>query len=169
MEPVREKDQMRASPDLDEATVDRLIEAARAAAARAYVPYSRFPVGAAVLTVNGEIVPGVNIENASFGLTVCGERVAIFAAAAQGHRELVAVAVSAPRAQGTAPCGACRQVMNEFRPRNGELVVLLDHRDHVERIALAALLPRSFGPHDLERAEQGDTPEPPPARKSTIP
>lgn len=159
MERRQERDQRGETPDLAGGTIDRLIEAARAAALNAYVPYSCFPVGAAVLTANGEIVPGVNIENASYGLTVCGERVAIFAAAALGHRELVAVAVSAPRAPGTAPCGACRQVMNEFRPRNGELVVLLDHRDHIERVALSALLPRSFSPHDLERAEQEETPE----------
>lgn len=152
MEPVREG-QASARAGLDDVTVDRLIEAARAAATHAYVPYSDFPVGAAVLTMNGEIVSGVNIENASFGLTVCGERVAIFTAAALGHRELVAVAVSAPRAPGTAPCGACRQVISEFRPHDGTLVVLLDHRDHVEQIEFSALLPRSFGPHDLERSE----------------
>jgi len=153
MEPVIGKGPADAPADLDEAMVDRLIEAARSAAAHAYVPYSRFPVGAAVLTMSGEIVSGVNIENASYGLTVCGERVAIFTAAALGHRELRAVAVSAERAPGTAPCGACRQVISEFRSSNGELVVLLDHRDHIERIGLSALLPRSFGPHDLERSE----------------
>lgn len=146
-------DQAARPPALDDAMVERLMAAARSAATHAYVPYSRFPVGAAVLTMDGEIVPGVNIENASYGLTVCGERVAIFTAAARGHRELAAVAVSAPRAPGTAPCGACRQVIREFQPRHGELVVLLDHRDHVERIDLSALLPRSFGPQDLERAE----------------
>jgi len=140
-------------PDLDDAMVDRLIAAARGAASYAYVPYSHFPVGAAVLTASGDIVPGVNIENVSSGLTVCGERVAIFTAAAAGHRELVAVAVSAPRVPGTTPCGACRQVMEEFRAPQGDIVVLLDHRDHVERIGLSALLPRAFGPHDLERAE----------------
>ncbi len=138
---------------LDEAMIDRLIEAARKAAGHAYVPYSNFPVGAAVLTTTGDIVPGVNIENASIGLTVCGERVAVFNAAAQGHRELLAVAVSAPRARGTTPCGACRQVINEFRPRDGDLVVLLDQGDHVEQISLSDLLPRSFGPNDLERAK----------------
>lgn len=146
-------DQAARPPKLDEAMAERLIAAARSAAAQAYVPYSHFPVGAAVLAANGEIVAGVNIENASYGLTVCGERVAIFTAAAQGHRELVAVALSAPRAPGTAPCGACRQVMREFQPPSGDLVVLLDHGDQVERIELSALLPRSFGPHDLERAE----------------
>ena len=153
MERVHEKDGAGAQAELDDATVDRLVAAARAAAAHAYVPYSHFPVGAAVLTRSGEIVSGVNIENASYGLTVCGERVAIFTAAALGHRELQAVAVSAPRAPGTAPCGACRQVMGEFHPPQGKLVVLLDHHDHVERIDFAALLPRSFGPHDLDRSE----------------
>lgn len=153
MEPAHEVEHAGRSPDLDDATVHRLIEAARVAATHAYVPYSNFPVGAAVLTAGGDIVPGVNIENVSSGLTVCGERVAIFTAAARGHRELIAVAVSAPRAPGTTPCGACRQVMSEFRPPDRELIVLLDHRDHVERTALSALLPRSFGPSDLERAE----------------
>lgn len=153
MEPIIDDRAAGLAAALDDATIERLIDAARAAASHAYVPYSRFPVGAAVLTASGEIVSGVNIENASSGLTVCGESVAVFTAAAQGHRELVAVAVSAPRAPGTTPCGACRQVISEFRPRKGELVVLLDHRDHVERVALSTLLPRSFGPEDLERAE----------------
>lgn len=152
METQRVDGQTGTSVELDEAMADRLIAAARAAAGHAYVPYSHFPVGAAVLTASGEVVSGVNIENVSSGLTVCGERVAIFTAAAAGHRELVAVAVSAPRAPGTTPCGACRQVMEEFRAPQGDIVVVLDHRDHVERIGLSALLPRAFGPHDLERA-----------------
>lgn len=137
---------------IDEALVERLIAAARAAAAHAYVPYSHFPVGAAVLTASGEIVSGVNIENASSGLTVCGERVAIFTAAAAGHRELRAVAVSAPRAPGTTPCGACRQVINEFTPEAGELIVLIDHGHRVVPHAFSDLLPAAFGPRDLERA-----------------
>lgn len=137
---------------LDDDVVDRLMVAARAAARNAYVPYSDFPVGAAVLSESGEIISGVNIENASSGLTVCGERVAIFTAAAAGHRSLRAVAVSAPRAAGTTPCGACRQVINEFKPDNGELVVLLDHFDRIEPHPFSALLPLAFGPRDLERA-----------------
>jgi cytidine deaminase len=153
VKPVHDDNDTGQPGNLGDATIERLIEAARTAASHAYVPYSHFPVGAAVLTASGDIVPGVNVENVSSGLTVCGERVAVFTAAAQGHRELLAVAVSASRAPGTTPCGACRQVMSEFRPRHGELVVLLDHRDHVERIALSALLPRSFGPQDLERVE----------------
>lgn len=137
---------------LDRDTVDRLMSAARAAARHAYVPYSNFPVGAAVLTESGEIISGVNVENASSGLTVCGERVAIFTAAASGHRTLRAVAVSAPRAAGTTPCGACRQVINEFKPDNGELVVFLDHFDRIVPHAFSDLLPAPFGPRDLERA-----------------
>lgn len=152
MEIQRADGQEGTSVELDDAMADRLVAAARAAAGNAYAPYSHFPVGAAVLTAGGEIVSGVNIENVSSGLTVCGERVAIFTAAAAGHRELVAVAVSAPRAAGTTPCGACRQVMEEFRPAAGDIVVLLDHRDRIERISLSMLLPRAFGPHDLERA-----------------
>lgn len=132
--------------------VERMVETARSFAQRAYVPYSHFPVGAAVLTADGEIIGGVNIENASYGLTVCGERVAIFTAAAAGHREIVAVAVSAPKAAGTTPCGACRQVMNEFKPVNGDLLVILDEGERVRQVPLGHLLPESFGPRDLHRA-----------------
>lgn len=130
----------------------KLVDSARVAAQNAYVPYSHFPVGAAVLTGEGDIVCGVNIENASLGLTVCGERVAIQTAAALGHRSILAVAVSAPRAAGTMPCGACRQVMNEFRPAQGELLVLIDGHDSIMAVPLSELLPKSFGPRDLERA-----------------
>jgi cytidine deaminase len=130
-----------------------LIDAARRAAQHAYVPYSHFPVGAAVLTESGDIVTGVNVENASFGLTVCGERVAIHSAAALGHRSILAVAVSAPKAAGTTPCGACRQVMNEFKPANGDMMVLMDGRDSILAIPLGDLLPKSFGPRDLEHEE----------------
>jgi cytidine deaminase len=147
-----DEDALFTNAGLDDETVDRLMSAARAAARYAYVPYSHFPVGAAVLTHSGEIISGVNIENASSGLTVCGERVAIFTAAAAGHRTFRAVAVSAPRAAGTTPCGACRQVINEFKPDDGDLVVLLDHFDRIVPVAFSALLPDAFGPRDLERA-----------------
>jgi len=137
---------------LPEGLADQLIAAARAAADHAYVPYSGFPVGAAVLTASGEIISGVNIENASYGLTVCGERVAIQTAAARGHRELLAVAVSAPKATGTTPCGACRQVINEFKPSDREMYVILDYFDSISVVPFSQLLPDSFGPRDLERA-----------------
>lgn len=142
----------RGEGSIDADTMGRLLAAARDAATRAYVPYSAFPVGAAVLTASGEIVSGVNIENASYGLTVCGERVAIFKAAADGHRELRAVAVSAPKAPGTSPCGACRQVINEFKPPDGELTVILDGGQDAQPFVMrfSELLPNPFGPHDLK-------------------
>lgn len=136
------------SPD----EMEELLATARDFAKRAYVPYSNFPVGAAVLTEDGSILGGVNIENASFGLTVCGERVAIFGAAAAGHREIRGVAVSAPKASGTTPCGACRQVMNEFKPVGSDLIVLLDDADGPRQVLLRELLPDAFGPRDLDRA-----------------
>lgn len=126
--------------------VERLLQTARDNATHAYVPYSSFPVGAAVLTGDGDIIGGVNIENASYGLTVCGERVAMFTAAAAGHRTIRAVAVSAPKAPGTTPCGACRQVMNEFKPIEGDLVVILDSDDGPRQILLGTLLPEAFAP-----------------------
>jgi cytidine deaminase len=143
---------METNTQLDAATIDRLLTTARDFATRAYIPYSAFPVGAAVLTADGSIVGGVNIENASYGLTVCGERVAIFAAAAAGHREIRAVAISAPRANGTTPCGACRQVMNEFKPADGDLIVILDDSTGPRQILLRELLPLAFGPRDLDHS-----------------
>lgn len=136
---------------IDAATIQRLLDAARSATAHAYVPYSSFPVGAAILVGDGAIITGVNIENASYGLTVCGERVAIFNAAAHGYREIRAVAVSAPKSPGTTPCGACRQVLNEFRPSAGDLTVILDRGVGCDpaMTTLSALLPHAFGPRDI--------------------
>jgi len=128
-----------------------LLAAARSAADRAYAPYSGFAVGAALLTADGAVITGGNVENASYGLTICAERSAIVAAVAAGHREVMAIAVSAPGAFGTTPCGACRQVLNEFVPRDGELVILLDGDAGIEAIRLSDLLPRAFGPRSLDR------------------
>lgn len=138
------------SIDLDDEVATKLLTLARAAAARAYVPYSHFPVGAAVLTADGSFIAGCNVENASYGLTVCAERVAAWTAAAAGHHELRAIAVVAPRVKGVTPCGACRQVLNEFGPRGGELIVILEGETGPEQVRLSTLLPRSFGPADLE-------------------
>lgn len=129
---------------------DDLLALARAAAERAYVPYSQFPVGAALRTVSGETFTGANIENASYGLTICAERTAVFAAALAGHREIAAIAVVAPRAPRASPCGACRQVLNEFAPRLGNMSVVLESDDGAVETTLAALLPMAFGPRDLD-------------------
>lgn len=91
-----------------------LAEAAKAACAKAYCPYSEFPVGAAVLTAEGAIAGGCNVENASFGLSVCAERNAIFRAVADGATSIVALVLYTPTPAPVAPCGACRQVIAEF-------------------------------------------------------
>lgn len=140
-------------PGLNDAMRHRLIAAAREAAERAYVPYSNFPVGAAILTAGGEIVTGCNVEIASYGLTCCAERTAAFKAASEGHREFRAVAVTAPRLKGTTPCGACRQVLEEFHPRAGDLAIILDDPDGLTTVTLEQLLPRAFGPRSLAAAE----------------
>jgi cytidine deaminase len=93
-----------------------LLDAAKTAHERAYAPYSRFAVGAAVHTRSGRVFTGCNIENLSFGLTICAERVAIFKAIEAGERDLVAVAIVADTEEPISPCGACRQVMAEFNP-----------------------------------------------------
>ncbi len=122
-----------------------LVQAATEARERAYAPYSHFKVGAALRTVLGHIYTGVNVENASYGLTNCAERTAIFTAVSGGEREFIALAVVTENA--SSPCGACRQVMAEFAP---ELTVLIaDTRGNVERYSMDELLPRSFTPDQL--------------------
>ncbi len=135
---------------MDLGTAEQLLEAAREAATRAYVPYSEFPVGAAMLLEGGSVITGCNIENASYGLTVCAERTAVFTAVAAGHRTVLAVAVTAPRVATVTPCGACRQVLNEFKPRDRDLTVILEGVEGPELVPLGDLLPRAFGPTDLE-------------------
>jgi cytidine deaminase len=117
---------------------------------RAYAPYSHYLVGAAVLTEDGSVFTGCNVENASYGLTVCAERVAVFSAVAAGHKRITAVAILTP-SRG-APCGACRQVLLEFG--GGELEVhLADPEGGRRKRTLADLLPEAFGPDDLRAAE----------------
>ena len=119
-----------------------LLQAARAARAQAYAPYSRFLVGAAVLDENGRVFAGCNVENASFGLTICAERNAIFQAVAAGVRNIVAVAVYTPTPAVTTPCGACRQVMAEFA--QGALVRCACAGSGHATFTVAALLPHGF-------------------------
>ena len=94
----------------------RLVRAAARARKRAVAPYSKFHVGAALLTQSGEIITGANVESASFGLTCCAERVALFTALTGGHKDFVAVAVVARTRNGPMPCGACRQLLAEYAP-----------------------------------------------------
>ena len=128
-------------------TLQTLLAAARAASERAYAPYSRFHVGAAVLADDGRVFSGANVENASYGLTSCAERNAIFAAVFAGARTIVAVAIHPPTEAPTAPCGGCRQVIHEFGP--AARVVSCCAGDAVHATSIAALLPGAFGPHDL--------------------
>ncbi len=123
----------------------RLIKAALAARKRAHAPYSRFSVGAALLTSDGNIFTGCNIENASFGLTMCAERVAVANAISAGKKKFRAIAVAADgRGKAVTPCGACRQVLAEFAPDLRVLVVDAKNRRRVEDQSLAELLPRQF-------------------------
>jgi cytidine deaminase len=133
---------MQERPPLKAATIRRLVAAARAARRRAYAPYSRFRVGAALLAADGTVYTGANVENASYGLTICAERAAVAQAVSAGARRFVAVAVAAP-GPGVTPCGACRQVLAEF----GDLAVIVaDARrataPHIFR--LQELLPAAF-------------------------
>ncbi|MBP9502994.1 MAG: cytidine deaminase [Candidatus Promineofilum sp.] len=127
---------------------DQLIAAAREVRGRAYAPYSRFTVGAALLADDGRIYSGVNVENASYGLTVCAERNAVGTMAATGGRRVLALAVCT--ANGVTPCGACRQVLSEFAPDEGDIVIwIVDGAGSVRETTLRALLPDSFGPKHL--------------------
>ena len=118
--------------------------AAREVRERAWVPYSNFRVGAAVLTADGTIFAGCNVENASYGLTICAERVAICSAIAQGHSQFTAICISLT--SSPVPCGACRQFLVEFSP---EMLVVLDDVNFEgdqppEAVRLSELLPRAF-------------------------
>jgi cytidine deaminase len=133
--------------EIPESTLRELITRARTASERAYCPYSRFPVGAAVLTSDGEIFVGCNVENASYGLTICAERSAVFAMVAAGARDIAAVAIYAPTDAPSAPCGACRQVINEFGP-HARVISVTEGADRLD-VRLSELLPEPFGPRNL--------------------
>lgn len=126
--------------DLDRKTVRELVAAARRARRNSYAPYSRFRVGAAVLDDQGRIHAGCNVECGSYGLSHCAERVAIHKAVSEGARRVVAVAVAGPDARELTPCGACRQVMEEF----GTQYVVLTRRGRTRVYAFRDLLPRAF-------------------------
>ena len=119
-----------------------LVDAARRARRNAHAPYSRFKVGAALETADGTVITGCNIENATYGLTLCAERVAMFKAISEGHRAFTRIAIVADTTAPTPPCGACRQILWEF---GGDLeVILANLRTEKGRHQLSALLPLPF-------------------------
>jgi cytidine deaminase len=119
-----------------------LLEAARAARLHALAPYSHFKVGAALETADGQIVTGCNVENATFGLTICAERVAVFKAISEGHRRFVRIAVVADTAAPTPPCGACRQILWEMA---GDVEVILGNLTEEKcRLVMHDLFPLPF-------------------------
>ena len=116
-----------------------LVQAAREARTKAYAPYSEFAVGAALQTKSGEVYVGCNVENLSFGLTLCAERSAIASAVSKGAREFVAIAIVADSKQPPLPCGACRQVLAEFNPKLA--VISATVSGELQQFELANLLP----------------------------
>ena len=147
--------------ELDAQQRGALVAAARAASAKAYAPYSHFHVGAALLLADGSVITGANVENASYGLSLCAETVAVAKMLSDGERGgLIAVAVigGTPGADGEAvaaadpvtPCGRCRQVLNEIAQLGGtDPLVLCIGASKVVETTLGALLPRAFGPASL--------------------
>ena len=124
--------------------VDGLIAASKMAVDNAYAPYSGFKVGAAVLGGSGKVYTGCNVENASYGLSICAERAAIYKAVSEGEREIRAVAISNSSGKVAFPCGACRQVMAEFAPAGDGVTVYLVSDAGVEAHSLSDLLPHAF-------------------------
>lgn len=135
---------MKAS-SLPRSTALRLLKAAASASREAHAPYSKFRVGAALLTDKGDIVTGCNVENASYGLTICAERNAIFHAVATGRRSFKAVAVVASGKQMPFPCGVCRQVLAEFcGPETIVLIAPVTKLGAFDQSTLGDLLPKTF-------------------------
>lgn len=128
---------------------NKLIEAAKRAQKSAYCPYSRYPVGAAVLMDSGRMYTGCNVENASFGLAICAERVAIFKAVSHGDKKVRALCVAAKSAK---PCGACRQVIIEFAPKDADIIYVdwfpMAKKQKVTFTKAGKLLPQAFDPSE---------------------
>ena len=122
----------------------QLIDAALHARKRAVAPYSKFQVGAALLTAKGEVVTGANVESASYGLTCCAERVALFKALTEGAKNFVAIAIVARAPKGPMPCGACRQLLAEYAPKATVWVADAAKPGAVRTFRVAALLPDAF-------------------------
>ena len=137
-------------PALPANSAKRLLAAAAKARNRAVAPYSKFKVGAALLTPSGEIISGANVESASYGLTCCAERIALFKALTEGFKSFIALAVVAPG--GVTPCGACRQLLAEYAPK--AMVLIADSRlglKKLKKFSVRELLPAAFDRASLDR------------------
>ncbi|KRM79313.1 hypothetical protein FC84_GL001487 [Lapidilactobacillus dextrinicus DSM 20335] len=127
--------------------MNELIEQAQQARRQAYVPYSHFAVGAAVLTDDGKIFQGCNIENGSYGMTICAERVAMFNAVLAGYHHFKTIAVTGDTHGAVSPCGACRQVMTEFMHADDQ-VILTNLNNDIKKFTVDQILPYSFSLKD---------------------
>ncbi len=126
-----------------------LLAAAISARRAAYAPYSHFTVGASVISRDGKMFTGANVENASYGLSMCAERIAIYSAVSAGVRALEAIAVAGPEGVTVTPCGACRQVINEV---NAGMKVIFSKAGQIKIESISALLPEAFAPSTLADA-----------------
>ena len=127
-----------------------LIQAALAAREQSVAPYSKFNVGAALLTASGEIISGANVESASYGLSCCAERVALFKALTDGQRDFTTIAIASPG--GAAPCGACRQLLVEYAGKAEVILISSESPDTPTVTSMADLLPNTFTGDDLPEA-----------------
>lgn len=128
--------------------LEQLIAESKIAMDKAYVPYSKFKVGAALLTAEGKVYHGCNIENAAYSMTNCAERTALFKAFSEGERNFTQLVVVADTERPVSPCGACRQVITELCPKDMK-VVLTNLKGDIKEITLEELLPGAFSPEDL--------------------
>lgn len=138
---------------IDDKAIQVLCQKAVDMRSESYAPYSGFCVGSAVLTGDGSVYTGCNIENSAFGPSICAERIAIFKAVSEGHRDFVAIAIAGGKKDGElqycAPCGVCRQVMREFCKPSFKIYLAKSAGDYKE-YTLEELLPESFGPENIE-------------------
>lgn len=139
--------------------LNRLLRHAQQVRERAYAPYSKYLVGAALQSLSGKIYTGCNIENASYGLTVCAERTAIFKAVSEGEREFIALAVVT--ANGGSPCGACRQVIYEFMDPKAKVVLADAKLENIRHSTVGELLPDGFSPRKLREGQRLERKKPP--------
>lgn len=130
---------------------NKLAKEAIAAKERAYVPYSKFRVGAALLTKSGKIYRGCNIENAAYSPTNCAERTAFFKAVSEGELEFAAIAITGDADDYVYPCGVCRQVMAEFCESDTFMIILVKNEDEYQTFSLGEILPGGFTAKDLEK------------------